>query len=113
MPKKHDQVVFCPLTSIQIDVYKRMLATEAVQNLLHKDDPCHCGSKLRSVVRPRSASIFQPLKHATISLKECHYQYDASDMLSYMSVLIKISNHLLLILPCELWFSMYFHLAAE
>lgn len=37
--------------------------------------------------------------HPKTRLKNCHYKYDASDMLSYMSVLIKISNHLLLILP--------------
>jgi hypothetical protein len=35
------------------------------------------------------------------SRKHCCHPYDSSDMLSYMSVLIKISNHLLLILPGE------------
>jgi len=79
LPEKQDHVVFCPLTSTQIAVYKRILAMEPVQNLLHKDDPCPCGS---GNVR-----------------KRCCHPYDASDMLSYMSVLIKISNHLLLILP--------------
>ncbi|KZP30044.1 hypothetical protein FIBSPDRAFT_884345 [Athelia psychrophila] len=79
LPKKEDHVVFCPLTFSQITVYKRILAMDAVQNLLHKDEPCTCGSQK--------------------SRMRCCHPFDAGDMLSYMSVLIKISNHLILILP--------------
>ncbi|OBZ74648.1 DNA excision repair protein ERCC-6-like 2 [Grifola frondosa] len=45
LPRKIDEVVFCPLTDRQIDVYKRILATDAVQSLIHKDELCDCGSK--------------------------------------------------------------------
>ena len=33
------------MTSKQIEVYKRILNTEAVQNMIHKDEPCDCGSR--------------------------------------------------------------------
>ncbi|THG99115.1 hypothetical protein EW026_g3177 [Hermanssonia centrifuga] len=65
LPNKYDQVVFCPLTKMQIKAYKQILETEAVYNMIHKDEKCDCGSK----------ETF------------------------YMSTLIKISNHLALILP--------------
>ncbi|KAJ7145823.1 P-loop containing nucleoside triphosphate hydrolase protein [Mycena epipterygia] len=47
LPKKSDQVVFCPLTPIQIKVYKRLLATPEVEAMLLRDEPCPCGAKLR------------------------------------------------------------------
>jgi SNF2 family DNA or RNA helicase len=43
LPKKYDEVVFCPLTEKQTDVYKRILGMEAVQNMIKKDDRCDCG----------------------------------------------------------------------
>ncbi|KAI0920468.1 hypothetical protein AcV5_010192 [Taiwanofungus camphoratus] len=49
LPKKIDEVVFCPLTSKQIEVYKRILNTDAVQNMIRKDEPCDCGSRLKLV----------------------------------------------------------------
>lgn len=45
LPKKTDEVVFCPLTHDQITVYRRILGTEAVQNMIRKDELCNCGSK--------------------------------------------------------------------
>ena len=44
---KTDQVVFCPLTPKQIAVYKRLVGSEAVQNMVKKDEICECGSGLR------------------------------------------------------------------
>jgi SNF2 family DNA or RNA helicase len=44
IPKKYDEVVFCPLTEIQLKVYKRILGMEAVQNMIRKDERCDCGS---------------------------------------------------------------------
>ncbi|KAF9815676.1 hypothetical protein IEO21_04393 [Rhodonia placenta] len=38
LPGKDDQVVFCPLTPKQTEVYKRILAIESVQNMIRKDD---------------------------------------------------------------------------
>ncbi|KAH9893907.1 P-loop containing nucleoside triphosphate hydrolase protein [Cubamyces lactineus] len=79
LPQKTDQVVFCPLTPMQVEIYKRILNQEAVANLVHKDEPCECGSKkLR---------------------KKCCHLVHPGDLFKYMSTLIKISNHLALILP--------------
>ncbi|KAK0497746.1 RAD26-like SNF2 family DNA-dependent ATPase [Armillaria luteobubalina] len=79
LPQKIDQVVFCPLSDIQISVYKRILETPAVQNLIHKDDDCSCGSGKKQ--------------------KDCCVPYEPADVLRYMSILLKLSNHLALILP--------------
>ncbi|KAK0463087.1 RAD26-like SNF2 family DNA-dependent ATPase [Desarmillaria tabescens] len=79
LPQKIDQVVFCPLSDIQISVYKRILETPAVQNLIHKDDDCSCGSGKKR--------------------KDCCVPYEPADVLRYMAILLKLSNHLALILP--------------
>ncbi|KAI0717768.1 P-loop containing nucleoside triphosphate hydrolase protein [Cerioporus squamosus] len=79
LPKKTDQVVFCPLTPMQVAVYKRILGLEAVDNLVNKDRPCDCGSGK--------------------SRKKCCHPVHPGDLFKYMSTLIKISNHLALILP--------------
>jgi len=47
LPKKIDSVVFCPLTDMQRSAYKKILSLDAVQNLVHKDAPCPCGSGSR------------------------------------------------------------------
>lgn len=49
LPKKYDEVVFCPLTEIQVEVYKQILGMEAVQNMIKKDERCDCGSGKRYV----------------------------------------------------------------
>ncbi|KAL6308864.1 P-loop containing nucleoside triphosphate hydrolase protein [Sparassis latifolia] len=79
LPKKIDEVVFCPLTTKQTEVYKRIINMETVQNLIRKDEPCDCGSRE--------------------SRKKCCHPFDKGDLFKYMSTLIKISNHLALILP--------------
>ncbi|RDX43671.1 hypothetical protein OH76DRAFT_1544375 [Lentinus brumalis] len=79
LPKKTDQVVFCPLTPMQIAVYKRIIGLEAVDNLVNKDRPCDCKSGK--------------------SRKKCCHPVHPGDLFKYMSTLIKISNHLALILP--------------
>ncbi|KIM41907.1 hypothetical protein M413DRAFT_445116 [Hebeloma cylindrosporum] len=79
LPQKTDQVVFCPLTDKQISAYRRLLEMDALQNLIHRDDPCTCGSRK--------------------SRKSCCHPFVAGDVFRYMSVLIKLSNHLGLILP--------------
>ncbi|KAH7924359.1 hypothetical protein BV22DRAFT_517474 [Leucogyrophana mollusca] len=79
LPTKTDEVVFCPLTTMQIGVYKRILGMAAVQNLTRKDERCECGSKAKR--------------------KDCCHPMEKGDVLKYMSILIKISNHLALILP--------------
>ncbi|KAF9006951.1 P-loop containing nucleoside triphosphate hydrolase protein [Cyathus striatus] len=79
LPKKTDEVVFCPLTPKQITAYKNILDTDAVQNLIHKDRPCPCGSGN--------------------ARKLCCRSVVPGDLFRYMSILIKLSNHLGLILP--------------
>ncbi|KAF5345800.1 hypothetical protein D9756_010881 [Leucocoprinus leucothites] len=79
LPKKTDQVVFCPLSQVQIVAYKRLLGTDVVQNLIHRESPCPCGSDR--------------------SRKDCCHPFVAGDVFRYMSILIKLSNHLALILP--------------
>ncbi|KAG8681958.1 hypothetical protein FRC08_015280 [Ceratobasidium sp. 394] len=44
MPRKFDQVVFCPLAKTQLEVYKRFLETRDVQLMTQKDEPCDCES---------------------------------------------------------------------
>ncbi|CCM04135.1 uncharacterized protein FIBRA_06297 [Fibroporia radiculosa] len=79
LPGKDDQVVFCPLTATQIEVYKRILNMEPVQNMMRKDEPCDCGSKEKR--------------------RKCCHPFDRGDLFRYLVTLIKISNHLALILP--------------
>lgn len=79
LPQKTDQVVFCPLTERQVAAYKHLLNTAPLQNLIHRDDPCSCGS-------------------ANLS-KSCCHPFVAGDVFRFMSILIKLSNHLGLILP--------------
>jgi len=45
LPKKYDEVVFCPLTKLQIEAYRRILGMEAVQNMTRKDERCDCGKR--------------------------------------------------------------------
>ncbi|KAH9012859.1 P-loop containing nucleoside triphosphate hydrolase protein [Lactarius deliciosus] len=81
LPKKYDEVVFCPLTEKQIEVYKCILGMEAVQNMIKKDDRCDCGGSKKR--------------------KECCHPFAVGDLFRYMSALIKVSNHLALILPAH------------
>ncbi|KAI9454269.1 P-loop containing nucleoside triphosphate hydrolase protein [Russula earlei] len=81
LTKKYDEVVFCPLTESQIEVYKRILGMEAVQNMIRKDERCECGKGKKR--------------------KECCHPFAAGDLFKYMSALIKVSNHLLLMLPAH------------
>lgn len=53
LPKKIDEVVFCPLTPQQIKVYKRILAMDPVQNIVRKDEFCDCGSRKKLVCYKR------------------------------------------------------------
>ncbi|KAG6374054.1 P-loop containing nucleoside triphosphate hydrolase protein [Boletus reticuloceps] len=79
LPTKIDEVVFCPLTPQQIKVYKRILAMDPVQNIIQKEEFCDCGSRKKR--------------------KDCCHPFGKGDVLKFTSILIKISNHLALILP--------------
>ncbi|CAA7262618.1 unnamed protein product [Cyclocybe aegerita] len=79
LPQKTDQVAFCPLTDRQIAAYKHLLNMEPLQNLVNRDKPCPCGSHQ--------------------SRKSCCHPFVVGDVFKFMSILIKLSNHLGLILP--------------
>ncbi|KAI0077655.1 hypothetical protein K474DRAFT_1642880 [Panus rudis PR-1116 ss-1] len=79
LPEKIDEVVFCPLSTKQVEVYKRIVDSDSVQNLIRKDEPCDCGSGAKRL--------------------KCCYPYESGTLLKYVSALIKVSNHLALILP--------------
>ncbi|KAF8622607.1 hypothetical protein AX15_006865 [Amanita polypyramis BW_CC] len=82
LPRKTDQVVFCPLTQRQINAYKNLLQMEQVQNLIHRAAPCSC----------RSGKSRQACCHPSVP----------GDVFKFMSILIKLSNHLGLILPAPM-----------
>ena len=44
LPKKSDQVVFCPLTDIQVEAYNNFCDSELVQAIHHSSEPCTCDS---------------------------------------------------------------------
>ncbi|TFK47224.1 hypothetical protein OE88DRAFT_1666566 [Heliocybe sulcata] len=79
LPRKTDEVVFCPLTAKQIETYKRLLSSDDVKNMIRRDERCDCGSRKKR--------------------KDCCYPWDKAALFKYMSALIKISNHLALVLP--------------
>jgi len=45
LPRKRDNIVLCPLTDLQKDVYRRILALDSVKIMLTADDPCPCGER--------------------------------------------------------------------
>ncbi|KAH7092834.1 P-loop containing nucleoside triphosphate hydrolase protein [Auriculariales sp. MPI-PUGE-AT-0066] len=79
LPRKIDKVVFCPLLPMQRTVYRRFLEFPAVQNMAKKDDPCDCGGKKRR--------------------GKCCHPFNKEDLFRFMDAILKISNHLVLILP--------------
>ncbi|KAG9103155.1 hypothetical protein FRC07_010073, partial [Ceratobasidium sp. 392] len=85
MPRKFDQVVFCPLGKTQLEVYKRFLETEDVQLMIRKDEPCDCESGEK-----RGSCCYNTNKQG-IHWKEL--------MLKYMQLFVEISNHVILICP--------------
>ncbi|KAI6143111.1 hypothetical protein BKA82DRAFT_4017843 [Pisolithus tinctorius] len=59
LPTRIDEVVFCPLTPTQINVYKRILSIGPVQNLMRKDEQCECGSRKKmKTVRHRELAEY-------------------------------------------------------
>lgn len=45
LPTKTDNIVLCPLTTLQMTVYKRFLSCSDVQTMLTINEPCTCGAK--------------------------------------------------------------------
>ncbi|KAL8291266.1 hypothetical protein RQP46_002244 [Phenoliferia psychrophenolica] len=85
LPKKRDQVVLCPLTPLQADVYKRLLKLPEVQIILKAYDPCPCG-RLDNHGRP-------------YRLGKCCEPNWTELIFKYISLFQKVSNHLALLYP--------------
>ncbi|BGP19952.1 hypothetical protein JCM10213_006729 [Rhodosporidiobolus nylandii] len=85
LPKKTDNVVLCPLTPLQKDVYRRLLQLPDVQIMLTADDPCPCGEKDAQGL---------PYKRGS-----CCEQQWTKLIFKYITLFQKVSNHLGLIYP--------------
>ncbi|KAL1739550.1 P-loop containing nucleoside triphosphate hydrolase protein [Schizophyllum fasciatum] len=79
LPKKVDEVVFCPLAPLQRLIYKRILALPEVQNLILKDERCTCGSRK--------------------ARKQCCHPFEPESLFMFMHILIACANHVALLLP--------------
>ncbi|CAE6453750.1 unnamed protein product [Rhizoctonia solani] len=85
MPRKFDQVVFCPLAKTQLEVYKRFLNTLDVQLMVRKDEPCDCGSE------EKRGYCCHTHNEQGVPWKDL--------VLKYMNLFVEISNHVILIFP--------------
>ncbi|KAG9073520.1 hypothetical protein FS749_015052, partial [Ceratobasidium sp. UAMH 11750] len=85
MPRKFDQVVFCPLAKTQLEVYKRFLETRDVQLMTQKDEPCDCESG------QKRGYCCHLLNEQGVHWKDL--------VLKYMQLFVEISNHIILICP--------------
>ncbi|GAA6062189.1 hypothetical protein JCM10212_001353 [Sporobolomyces blumeae] len=85
LPRKRDNVVLCPLTTLQKDVYRRILDLEDVKIMLTADDPCPCGARDEQGL---------PYKRGS-----CCEQGWTKLIFRYITLFQKISNHLALIYP--------------
>lgn len=84
LPKKSDQVVFCPMTEIQAEAYNNFCDSELVQTIFHASDPCPCKSKKKQ--------------------GWCHHAlYEGKKWQDYvfpcLMMLQKLSNHVALLMP--------------
>ncbi|CAE6482361.1 unnamed protein product [Rhizoctonia solani] len=85
MPRKFDQVVFCPLAKTQLEVYKRFLNSPDVQLMVRKDEPCDCGSE------EKRGQCCHTHNEQGVPWKDL--------VLKYMNLFVEISNHVILIFP--------------
>lgn len=92
LPRKFDKIVFCPLTSTQLDVYKRILSEEEVDLMKRHADPCDCGR-----LDPETGLAYRR--------QNCCFKRDRKgeswnkNMLKYIYLLQKCSNHVALVFP--------------
>ncbi|KAL6059638.1 DNA repair and recombination protein RAD26-like [Balamuthia mandrillaris] len=83
LPSKDDNIVFCPLSELQVAAYKRVLDSPQCKLLVQREEQCPCGSGL---IRAK-----------------CCFVEDAQErgafILHTISKLTDISNHLMLLSP--------------
>ncbi|SPO22736.1 related to RAD26 - DNA repair and recombination protein [Ustilago trichophora] len=92
LPHKFDKIVFCPLTSTQLDVYNRILSEDEVDLMKRHADPCDCGR-------------LDPDTGLAYRRQNCCFKRDGNgeswskNMLKYIYLLQKCSNHVALVFP--------------
>ncbi|KAJ9477760.1 DNA repair and recombination protein RAD26 [Pseudozyma hubeiensis] len=92
LPRKFDKIVFCPLTPTQLDVYKRILSEGEVELMKRHADPCDCGR-------------LDPDTGLAYRRQNCCFKRDSTggawnkNMLKYIYLLQKCSNHVALVFP--------------
>ncbi|XP_030852582.1 DNA excision repair protein ERCC-6-like 2 [Strongylocentrotus purpuratus] len=85
LPSKDENVVFCTLSSFQLDVYRALLESQDMKLVLEKKNPCDCGSgRKRGHCCYKVNERGEGIKSLTFGL---------------MSLLIKVSNHIALLMP--------------
>ncbi|UZJ53860.1 hypothetical protein CBS101457_003180 [Exobasidium rhododendri] len=91
LPNKRDNIVFCPLTPLQITLYKKILDEPQVLLIRLAKEPCECGEVDEDGL---------PYMRC-----RCCYATDEegrpwnSHMLKYITLLQRCSNHLALVFP--------------
>ncbi|XP_063962861.1 DNA excision repair protein ERCC-6-like 2 isoform X2 [Lytechinus pictus] len=85
LPTKDEHVVFCKLSSFQLDVYRALLESDDMKLVLEQKNPCDCRSGLkRGRCCYKRNDCGEGIKSLTFGL---------------MSLLIKVSNHIALLMP--------------
>lgn len=91
LPEKRDNIVFCPLSPLQIASYRLILNDPQVQYIKRAKEPCDCGRE------DDDGLVYQRCK--------CCYGVDEEGkrwnyhMLKYIMLLQRCSNHLALVFP--------------
>lgn len=91
LPNKRDNIVFCPLTNVQLEAYKSILLEPEVVMIRRAKEACDCGQE------DDDGLPYQRCK--------CCYREDAEGnrwnyhMLKYIMLLQRCSNHLALVFP--------------
>lgn len=71
---------------------------DPVQSIVRKDEFCDCGSR-KKFVRDQAGRLTVADIVISSRRKDCCHPFGKGDVLKFTSILIKISNHLALILP--------------
>lgn len=107
LPPKTDNVVLCPLTSLQQRVYRRLLTLEDVQIMLTADDPCPCGARDPQGLPYRRGScceqewtkVRKPTVVRDLRLNLTRALHRVQLIFKYISLFQGVSNHLALMYP--------------
>lgn len=114
LPKKTDRVIFCPLTDLQKDAYKRLIEGEEFQIILSSADKCECGSGTKQgwcCGQVTSDGMYWPIpipKLTTLALVDSILirpneigRHWTALVFPCIQALQKLSNHLTLLIPTD------------